>query len=281
MTTVDKNKGCMFGLVVGDALGTTLEFQKRDSYEHITDLIGGGVFNLKAGEWTDDTSMALALADTLIYHGMEQIEILKNFTSWRDDGKFSHNNKCFDIGHGTSAAITQFIASDFKQRICGNPHPLNSGNGGIMRMAPAVLYANSNEEAVKFSKMQSETTHNSKDCLDYAGALGDELWRLINTDEDVKPTLCEDMTLKPRALIRSTGYVLDTYEASWWAVMNTNNFKDAVLMAVNLGDDADTVGAVCGQIAGAKYGFSSIPKEWVEKIAWRNYIMNVIETLID
>lgn len=282
MKNKDKAKGAFFGLAVGDALGTTLEFKTRDTYEHLTDMVGGGPFKLAPGEWTDDTSMALALAQALVDYGMNQVEILKNFRAWRENGKFSHNNRCFDIGNTTSAAIRRFAESNETEPVCGSGHFMDSGNGGIMRLAPAVLFANNDDEATRFAVMQSETTHSSEDCIAYAEILGLSLWQMIN-DEDIRKddlTIMINKMLPDRINVSSSGYVKDTYLASIWAFCNTDNFKDAVLLAVNLGDDADTVGAVTGQIAGAYYGYSSIPTEWLYKLAWHNKIDELCEKLI-
>lgn len=282
MKNTDKAKGAFFGLAVGDALGTPLEFKTRDTYTHLTDMVGGGPFNLAPGEWTDDTSMALGLAQALVDHGMNQIEILKNFRAWREHGKFSHNNRCFDIGNTTSAAIRRFAESKETEPVCGSGHFMDSGNGGIMRLAPAVLFANTQIEAIQYSVDQSVTTHSSEDCVQYAMELGDMLWRLIN-DESYERTFMSDhadMANMDRIDISSSGYVVHTFEASCWSVANTDNFKDAVLLAVNLGDDADTVGAVTGQIAGAMYGYEAIPTEWLYKLAWHDKINELCEQLI-
>lgn len=276
MMNIDKAKGAFFGLAVGDALGTTIEFKERDTYPHLTDMVGGGPFRLQVGEWTDDTSMALALAQTLVDHGMNKIELLKNFTRWYRMGEFSHNNRCFDIGRTTRNALEKFITSEGTDDSPASTDHFDSGNGGIMRLAPAVLAARSREEAILYSIQQSETTHASQDCMQYAESLGELLWKLMN-EEEPKIDVVHSI---PREQIKSSGYVKDTYEAAVWAFLNTDNFRDAVLLAVNLGDDADTVGAVCGQIAGARYGYSNIPKEWLYVLAWHDKIDELADKLI-
>jgi ADP-ribosyl-[dinitrogen reductase] hydrolase len=272
----DKAYGCMVGLAVGDAIGTTVEFKERDTYPHLTGMVGGGPFRLNVGEWTDDTSMMLALGQALADHGMDQIQILKNFAQWYQDGNFSHNGRCFDIGITTRQAIGQFISSDEQNPVCGATDHLSSGNGGIMRLAPAAIFATSEEEAMDFSEKQSVTTHASPDCVEYAREMGYLLWHLLN-DHDV--TI--ETKHQNRDDVKSSGYVVHTYDAACWAVANTDNFRDAVLLAVNLGDDADTVGAVTGQIAGAKYGLSSIPDEWVGQLAWIGHILKLTDRLLE
>lgn len=291
---VDRLKGMFFGLVVGDALGTTLEFKTRDTYEHITDMIGGGSFNLQPGEWTDDTSMALALAQTLIDHGFDPTndsivfrnELLKNFTRWYKYGEFSHNGRCFDIGTTTRNAIQKFINSKGQDNYPGSDHVLDSGNGGIMRLAPAVVWGmsqyenNSKEWVVRISQIQSETTHASPECIRTARDMAADLYSYVSGDlHSIRVRELIDSQTH-RDVIKSSGYVVDTWVAANWAVSRTNNFRDALLLAVNLGDDADTVGAVTGQIAGALYGYAAIPPEWIAKLSWRKNLEETFEKMI-
>lgn len=280
MMNIDKAKGAFFGLAVGDAIGTTVEFKERDTYEPVTDMVGGGVFRLQPGEWTDDTSMAMALAQTLVDHGMDKIELLKNFTRWYRNGEFSHNGRCFDIGNTTRRALEKFIASEGTDDSPASTDPLDSGNGGIMRLAPAVLYARTQAEAIEYSIKQSETTHASIECGQYAAELGEILWRLINDEYEYfmsdHSQLAEELA---RVDVSSSGYVVHTFEAACWSVASTDNFRDAILLAANLGDDADTVAAVTGQIAGAYYGYSGIPEEWIAKLAWKERIEELADRL--
>lgn len=280
---IDRLKGMFFGLFVGDALGTTLEFKDRDTYNHITDMVGGGPFRLKPGEWTDDSSMALALAKTLIDHDPKdrtgfRIELLKNFTRWYRKGEFSHNGRCFDIGNTTSGAINRFIKSKGNEPYPASIDPMDSGNGGIMRLAPAVVYAYSHYtkdpsgESMVLSGIQSETTHASPDCMFIARRMGLCLSHLIEGYEWDNHKLFTGDRPKTRDEVKSDGYVINTWRAAGWAVDETTNFRDALLLAVNLGDDADTVGAVAGQLAGARYGFNAIPTEWVDVLAWRQQL---------
>lgn len=270
-------EGLLIGLAVGDALGTTLEFKDRDDYTHITDMIGGGPFRLKPGEWTDDTSMALALAETLVNNGADTIDLLSNFSRWYKKGQFSHNNRCFDIGSTTIQALDKFIKSRGTLETPASTHFMDSGNGGIMRLSPAVMAASSRDRAVELSVWQSRTTHATPECLKIAEKMGGDLWDLSN---GVMPNHVQYFKDRTRDEIESTGYVIHTYEAAWWAILNTTTFRDALLLAVNLGEDADTVGAVCGQLAAAKYGFQAIPSEWVERIAWKERIMQYERDLL-
>lgn len=280
----DKAKGAFFGLAIGDAIGTTVEFKERDTYEPVTDMVGGGVFRLQPGEWTDDTSMALALAQTLVDHGMNKIELLKNFTRWYRMGEFSHNGKCFDIGNTTRKALEKFIKSEGTDDSPASIDSFDSGNGGIMRLAPAVLYARSEDEAIAYAIDQSAVTHASPDCMKYTSELGHLLWRNIsdNFNDDNKSALKKmiNVLFPTRDNVKSSGYVEDTYFAAMWSFVNTDNFRDAILLATNLGDDADTVAAVTGQIAGAYYGYSGIPEEWIAKLAWKERIEELTDKLV-
>lgn len=273
----DRALGAMIGLAVGDAVGTTLEFKERGEFEPITDMVGGGPFRLKVGEWTDDTSMALCLLDSLLQH--ESIladDILTRFYNWYDQGLNSHNGRCFDIGTTTRDALTlwkkdgQTVAPDLN---------FLSGNGGIMRLAPVPIYWWYNDNlAAEASRLQSQTTHGSKECLETADKLGRIIARGIRGEDQ---RLNEKLkNLGPNS-ISSSGYVIDTFIAAQWAVVTTDNFRDAILTAANLGDDADTVAAVAGQIAGSLYGLKGIPEDWVEKLAWKDRILDLTNTLFD
>jgi ADP-ribosyl-[dinitrogen reductase] hydrolase len=278
---LDRLKGMFFGLAVGDALGTPLEFKDRDTYEHLTGMVGGGPFRLQPGEWTDDTSMALALGQTFIDHGYGpdfKIELLKNFTRWYRNGEFSHNGRCFDIGTTTSQAIRTFIISRGTNDSPASEDPFASGNGGIMRLAPAVVWAMAQptpkallDHVRSVAMIQSETTHASDDCMKIARTMASNLAELVlGTSYSYIRRKSGVPMPRTRDAVKSTGYVVDTWQAANWAVANTDNFKDALLLAVNLGDDADTVGAVTGQLAGAVYGYDAIPTEWLDVLAWND-----------
>ncbi|MGC2412165.1 MAG: ADP-ribosylglycohydrolase family protein [Stellaceae bacterium] len=135
---VDRALGCLLGLAVGDALGTTLEFERRDVRPLLTDLIGGGPFGLKPGEWTDDTSLALCLADSLIAcGGLDQRDLMSRFVRWWREGENSHNGRCFDVGITTRQALSRFVRTG--DPVAGSTDPNAAGNGSIMRLAPVVL----------------------------------------------------------------------------------------------------------------------------------------------
>ncbi len=227
----DRAFGAFLGLAVGDALGTTLEFRNRDSCPELTDMVGGGPFSLRAGEWTDDTSMALALADSLIAKGrLDLMDLADRFVSWwriaRDQSR---------ITHGATQALDacEWFAS---------------------RLRMAILGATKDELLAA-----DDGAHGHPDFV----AVRKGGWKT-----------------KTRNRIKSSGYVIHTLEAAFWAVEKTGSFEEALLLAVNLGDDADTVGAVTGQLAGALYGRSGIPDRWLAKLAWRDRMERMAGALL-
>ena len=272
--TLEQAQGMLLGLAVGDAVGTTVEFKARRTFPPVTDMVGGGPFHLKPGEWTDDTSMALCLAESLLANrGWDPADCMNRFVDWRDGGVNSVTGACFDIGNTTCDALDRYLRD-------GNPYTgstdaFSSGNGGIMRQAPAVVFCPTSEaDAVELSVLQSRTTHASEDCETYARHLA----RLLHHGDiwKAEATLPRDCSVDR---VKSSGYVRHTYEAAVWAVENTEDFRDAILKAVNLGDDADTVGAVAGQIAGRIYGENGIPEEWLDRLAWRDRIRDLARQL--
>jgi ADP-ribosyl-[dinitrogen reductase] hydrolase len=283
----DRAIGCLVGLAVGDALGTTLEFSARDSTGPVTDLVGGGPFKLKAGEWTDDTSMALCLADSLIARQrMNAGDLMRRFRAWRNTGENSVTGHCFDIGITTNQAIGRFAKDG--NPLAGSTDPGSAGNGSIMRLAPVPIFFRTDTGAAEEAAiLQSRTTHGALECLDACRLMTRIITRLLTgaSWQEALDDLAADIEApkvrahaaakwrgKKRPEIKSTGYVVDTLEAALWAVDITGSFSDAVLLAVNLGGDADTVGAVAGQLAGARYGYSSIPSRWVKRLAWSSHI---------
>ncbi|GJE42981.1 ADP-ribosylglycohydrolase family protein [Methylobacterium soli] len=289
----DRALGAFVGLAVGDALGTTLEFKPRDTYEHLTDMVGGGPFRLKPGQFTDDTSMALCLADSLIARdGLDERELLERFCRWFELGENSCTGTCFDIGNATSAALSEYRATGDVQAASADPRL--GGNGSIMRLSPgAIRYWNDAKKLRDTARRQSATTHPAPEPVDGSEALALLLASLIHGTplsealsakygpfcERVQAVMDGSWRGKHRDAIRSSGYVIDTLEAAIWAVASTGSFEEAVLRAVNLGDDSDSVGAVCGQIAGAAYGLSGIPERWRQKLVWSDRIKGLADRL--
>ena len=294
-STLAKYRGCLLGLAAGDALGTSLEFKPPGSFEPLTDMVGGGPFNLLPGEWTDDTTMALCLAESLIEkNGFDPVDQLKKYLRWRKEGYLSSTGKFFDAGRTVSKALSRFQKTG--DPYCGSTDAHSAGNGSIMRLAPVpMFYANSPREAIERSGESSRTTHGLQICIDacrylgglIVGALGgvskEELlselyspvpgyWAERPLAKSIQEIASGSFKRKNPPSIRGTGYVVESLEAALWAFYKTDSFKTGCLLAVNLGDDADTTGAVYGQLAGAYYGETAIPETWVKKLAKREII---------
>ncbi len=272
--TLDQAKGMLLGLAVGDALGTTLEFSARDSLPTVTDIVGGGPFNLEAGVWTDDTSMALCLGESLIYcKGWKADDCARRFLRWRNEGYMSPTGKCFDIGKTVNAALDRFVRDG--DPYAGFNDPAGAGNGGIMRLAPAVIAHHRDAmAAVDVSVLQSQITHAADECDDFAFALSAFLH-----SGNLRDALHRIDANTPRDQVKSSGYVRDSYEAAFWAFENTESFRECIILAANLAGDADTIAAIAGQIAGRVYSLDGIPTEWLDKLAWREKIETMAESL--
>ena len=304
LSLVDRYKGAMVGLACGDALGTTLEFKRPGTFDPIEDMVGGGPFQLAPGEWTDDTSMALCLAESLVEcQGFNPVDQLTRYWRWYQEGYWSSNGRCFDIGNTVRQALHKFDSSG--EPWCGSSDPTAAGNGALMRLAPVPLaYANDPEQAISCAGLSSKTTHGARESVDACrylaglilGALeGISKEELLYSRFAPNGLHWEDRPLAPRieqvasgafarkhpSAIRGTGYVADCLEAALWAFAQTDSFRDGALLAVNLGDDADTTGAVFGQLAGAFYGASGIPEKWREMLCRRPEIEQLAGRLHD
>lgn len=268
--------GALIGLAVGDAVGTTLEFKQKPARPVLTDMVGGGPFKLKPGQWTDDTAMALALSDWLANEvDLDPSDLMSRFVRWYEDGEYSCTDTCFDIGNATRAALDRFI--DSGEPLAGSADPRSAGNGALMRLAPvAIRFWNDREQLAEIAEVQTLTTHGAKECVDASIKFADLLAEVISgkpLSDALRNDLLSGISSKWRGVnrneIRGTGYVVDCLNAALWAVSRTTSFRSAILLAANLGDDADTTAAVAGQLAGATYGVSGIPAEWLERLAWR------------
>jgi ADP-ribosyl-[dinitrogen reductase] hydrolase len=284
----DRLRGCLLGLAVGDAVGTAVEFQPRGSFAPLTDMVGGGPFGLLPGQWTDDTSMALCLAASLVgANGFDADDQQQRYLRWRDQGYMSSNGHCFDIGGTVREALSRYETSG--EPFAGSDHPRSAGNGCIMRLAPVpMFYAADREQALHYAAESSRTTHGAAECLDacrllasmlcaaFAGgdkeavALGHDGLRLA--EPKLAAIAGGDWLEKSADAIRGSGYVVECLEAALWCFWHTDSFEAAVLAAANLGDDADTTAAVCGQLAGAYYGIGGIPPHWLRKLVGRSMI---------
>ncbi|WP_082070885.1 ADP-ribosylglycohydrolase family protein [Gynuella sunshinyii] len=287
-------QGCLLGLACGDAVGTTLEFRERGSFAPLTDMVGGGPFNLKPGQWTDDTSMALCLAYSLLEcEGFDADDQMQRYCRWRNEGYLSSNGRCFDIGVTVSEAISQYLRTG--DPYSGSTNPFTAGNGSLMRLAPVVMYFSpALESVIRYAGDSSRTTHGAKECIDacrYFAVLLHQCFAGADKDSILHSALYQPETRKVAAIatagyrqktvdqVRGTGYVVDSLEAALWCFASTENFQDAILQAANLGDDADTTAAICGQIAGAFYGVDGIPSHWRQKVTMQTEILELADRL--
>lgn len=295
MTEQDRFRGCLLGLAVGDAVGTTLEFKPRGSFKPITDMVGGGPFKLKPGEWTDDTSMALCLATSLVETGaLNPKDQMDRYSRWNDDGYLSSNGRCFDIGNTVASALNRYLKT--RDPVAGSTDPQSAGNGSIMRLAPVpMFYFPDREAAVQFSAESSRTTHGAPECVDACRFFGGVIFSALagRSKEEIlfsqadsfrgEPKIVAiargEYRHKPDSEIRGTGYVVQSLEAALWCFFNSKTFQQAILKAANLGDDADTTAAICGQVAGAFYGASGIPEHWLNQLVMRQEISDLADRL--
>jgi len=321
--TEDRKKdmimGCLVGLAVGDAYGTTYEFKNRfemPSEEQLQDyIIGGGPFNLEPGDWTDDTSMALCLAESLVEKGWDPADQMMRYIKWWQEGYNSVTGECFDIGGATRAALGWYNMTEGKEYVKDADA---AGNGVLMRMAaiPMILHGNTNAilSSCAYQSVMTHPSSQSIECTMLLGAIIDKIlsgerdkMKIANfdtlLDEDGKKYYqemydnygCHENgridTIKKveyagvnvtadgvsASRIQGSGYCVHTLEAAMWAFLSTDNYKDGLKRVVSLGEDTDTTGAVYGQIAGAYYGLNVIP--WTDKITWSEKIHTLAEEL--
>ena len=300
----------MMGVVVGDALGCPVQFMSREEISGraagpVTGMESGGVYHMPAGTWTDDSSMALAALDSIRELGEVDLEdIMTSFVDWYEEGEYTPFGEAFDMGNTCSNAIELFENGTDVYH-CGGTWEHSNGNGSLMRIMPACLYAYENkqtsEEAVKTVHEIGGLTHNHlrarlacglyyfcvKEILDGEGSLKDRLQTGLDKgfafyDKDIanRVELSHYGRLRdlnqfadvPESGIKSTGYVVDSLEAAVWSLIGTDSFRDCLLKAVNLGDDSDTIGAIAGGLAALYYGYEEIPEEWLSVIKRREWI---------
>lgn len=301
----------VLGLCIGDALGVPVEFQSRAELDAapVTNMRGYGSHPVPAGAWSDDSSMALCLLDSLAEHGGEIApeDIMGRFLSWANDGAYTPYGEMFDIGIATRKALQRF-AHGTPAALCGGDGEHDNGNGSLMRILPLLfpLYQRygcdlpAHDTAMEQIHLVSALTHahprSQLACgiyltvgaallegaspaqavsLGVAGAAG--YYEKSPAFSDALKHFGRLLDVPaflalPREAIRSSGYVVDTLEAALWCVGTTSSYTDCVLQAVNLGEDTDTVGAVAGGLAGIAYGAAAIPTEWTDCLARLDWI---------
>ncbi len=302
MTLRSRFRGALLGLAAGDAVGTTVEFQAPGSFTTLDDMVGGGPFSLSAGEWTDDTSMALCLAESLIEkNAFDPIDQLEKYTKWATEGHLSSNGRVFDIGTTVRAALTRFAQT--KEPYCGSEDPFSAGNGSLMRLAPLPLYYVEHPvEAIELSGQSSRTTHAALAAVDgcryFAGLMvgaakgvskqtllsdryspRENYWQAHRLAPEIEEIASGSFKQKNPPEIVGTGYCVKSLEAALWAFYRSDSFRQGCLLAVNLGNDADTTGAIYGQLAGAHYGEAEIPEDWRRKLSHLQLITSLADEL--
>ncbi|MDG6896296.1 hypothetical protein A6A20_11880 [Volucribacter amazonae] len=290
----DSLQGCLIGLACGDAVGTTLEFCPRHRIKQgVQDMVGGGKFRLAAGKWTDDTSMALCLAESLLSSkGFNLNNQLEYYCRWAFEGYNSSLSYGFGLGQTTVYSLCHFRRTG--QAITT---PTKDGNGALMRLAPiAIFYHNNLTQCIHYAEQSVKATHLSADCFSANRYFAEVLYRIFQGENDkdrlfthLQPYAWSkamerlfnlEFKSKNSDEISSSGYVIDTLEAAIWAFYHSDNFEQTILNAANLGEDADTVAAVAGQIAGAFYGLSHIPEQWKQRLFQYKRILTIANQLI-
>jgi ADP-ribosyl-[dinitrogen reductase] hydrolase len=300
--SLDHFRGALLGLAAGDALGTTLEFQRPGTFEPIDDMVGGGPFHLQPGQWTDDTSMALCLAASLVeLGGFDARDQVERYLRWLGEGYMSSTGACFDVGVTvrTALGIYQQTGDPFS----GPTHSHSAGNGSIMRLAPVPLFFASDPPlAIEMAAQSSRTTHGATEAVDACRYLAGLIVGALqgrSKDELLAPNFCpvpglwDEAPLAPAIAevaggafkakqppqIKGTGYVVRSLEAALWAFYRSEDFRQGALQAVNLGDDADTTGAVYGQLAGAFHGEGGLPSSWLDRLSMREMLEDLASEL--
>ena len=302
----------IFGVVVGDALGCPVQFESREKVagHPVTGMRGQGTFNLPAGSWTDDSSLTLALLDSIGRTGkMDLKDIMSNFVEWLEHGAFTPYGYSYDIGFGTECAIQSYMKSGNPFE-CGGRLSSNNGNGSLMRIMPACLYCYakgmSDEEAIRAVHAVGSLTHAHiraniacglyffmiRSALDGEGSLQERMQEGLDRGFAYYEKTLEDpaelryydrirdlaaFAQVPAEEIRGSGYVVETLEAVAWALVTTGSFEEALLKVVNLGLDTDTTGAIAGGLAALYYGYDAIPAEWIEAIRKKEWIGELCE----
>ena len=308
MDILNAIKGTLFGVAVGDALGVPVEFKSRDYLKQfpVNDIIGHGTYNQPPGTFSDDSSLTFCLAEALT-NGYDLTQISNNFLRWYKENYWTANGKVFDIGMATENALFN-ILDGVKPELAGGTNEWHNGNGSLMRISPLLFYIYKKpiQERFEIIKNVSSITHghirsiiscfyyleymlqllngsnnliaynNLKTLfLDFLNSISISQSELRNFDRLINYNIFE----LSENDIESSGYVINTLEASMWCFLRTESYQEAVIKAVNLGYDTDTTGCVTGGIAGLYYGIENIPKEWKNKILKCDEIEDLAERL--
>ncbi len=299
-------KGLLFGIAIGDALGVPVEFMSRKHLQvnPVTCMREFGTHHQPAGTWSDDSSMSFLLVEQLI-EGYDVEQLAKKFCRWYQYNYWTPHGDIFDMGVATRNAMDK-VAKGVSALKSGECDDYSNGNGSLMRILPLAIYLQDKPIDQRFciTREVSGITHSHiRSVIGCFFAIEFVIQLLAGKDKcdayseaqnivrdylhliDIKSSeielynriLFDDISRIPEQDIYSSGYVLHTLEASLWAFLTTDNFKDTVLKAVNLGDDADTIGAITGGMAGLFYGYEQIPEEWINQLARKEDIENLVQ----
>ena len=277
----------IIGLIVADALGVPYEFKKRGTFNAV-DMVGFGTYNQPPGTWSDDSSMTLATLESIGRLGkIDPADIMDNFFMWLEHAAFTPYDEVFDVGGGTRRAITRY-SNGVEMLECGGKSKMDNGNGSLMRILPLVFVPCSMVDINNVSSLTHAHEISLRACRLYIG-IAEQLLKGRNLDSVLSTTgiFVKEFSRIPtlwklsRDEINSSGYVVDTLEAALWCVLHGHDYKSTVLMAVNLGEDTDTVAAVAGGLAGIIYGADNIPVKWlanIPRIEWIRGLCDKVES---
>lgn len=307
----------VFGLAIGDAVGVPFEFCRREFVRNhnLNKMWGYGTHNQPKGTWSDDTSLVLATLDAMCYNVYSFGRVMDNFKDWLKRGKYTALGSRFDVGGTTARAIVRYC-NGVDLALCGEDEEYSNGNGSLMRMLPVAYYIGLyrglkiDENTVGMIGMYSSLTHShaiSKECCVYyvyvalylmAGGkdlgLHTAIKNAIDAVEGYYKAHGGSEVLKARGIhslkealdmreeeIRSTGYVIDSLEASLWCMYHSTGFKNAVCKAVGLGGDTDTIGAITGSLAGLYYGWDNLPVDWLGALKNKELIYDTCDRFFE
>lgn len=266
MQHIDKLKGAIYGLAIGDAIGVPYEFQSRGTF-NCTDMIGYGTHKQSKGTWSDDTSMALALMDSInrCNGRIDVKDIRKAFKNWMNNADYTPFGEVFDIGGTTKLALTIGFGINNQEA---------NGNGSLMRTLPLAFIDDiTDKEIADVSAITHAHSISKNACIQYV-RIAQNLLNGIEVNEAIDKGMGFKLRIKDYTEdnIFSDGYVISTLWAALWAVATTNSYEECILKAINLGNDTDTVGAVAGGLAGIIYGYEGIPQKWIDNLQAKDVI---------
>ena len=286
-------KSAMLGLIVGDALGVPFEFKERDTFK-VTGMTGYVTHNQPAGTWSDDSSMTLATLDSFIKKDKIDLNnIMNKFLAWFKDNEYCPYGECFDIGHTVATALNRYDEGTFshsKPTRCGGRGFNDNGNGSLMRILPIAFVEHKTGDILDLSSLTHAHEISLMSCHLYI-QIAENLMNGMNKEDAVSNLTgcydeCERIPLMkdyPRENIRSSGYVIDSFEAAVWSFLNSESYSECVIKAIELGGDTDTIAAIAGGLAGIYYGIggeNGIPEEWIDTLARKDWIMEMLDKAI-